>query len=99
MRRRVSAPLRAIFGALLNSGRVAGATVLRAARRLIPLALLALLLVSPMASVMAASSTSSAAPDTLPIKHIFIFVQENHTFDNYFGYYPGVNGLAEATPQ
>ena len=58
--------------------------------------LLALLLGAPLAPLSAASSTSAAA---LPIKHIIIFVQENHTFDNYFGYYPGVNGLANAKPQ
>jgi phospholipase C len=28
-----------------------------------------------------------------PIKHIIVIMQENHTFDNYFGTYPGVNGL------
>jgi phospholipase C len=71
---------------------------LRTARRLTCLLLLALLLVSPTASVLAASSTSTSA-DTLPIKHLFIIVQENHTFDNYFGFYPGVNGLASAVPQ
>jgi phospholipase C len=61
------------------------------------LLLLALLLVSPLAS--AVGTTSSQSPDNYPIKHVFIFVQENHTFDNYFGYYPGVNGLANAMPQ
>jgi phospholipase C len=50
-----------------------------------------------MASAMAAPTGTAA--DTLPIKHLFIIVQENHTFDNYFGYYPGVNGLANALPQ
>ena len=27
------------------------------------------------------------------IKHVFVLMQENHTFDNYFGTYPGVDGL------
>jgi phospholipase C len=71
--------------------------LLRTSRRLPPLLLLALLLASPLASASAAPPGSSS--DTLPIKHIFILVQENHTFDNYFGYYPGVNGLANAMPQ
>jgi phospholipase C len=31
-----------------------------------------------------------------PIKHVVIIVRENHTFDNYFGTFPGVNGLASA---
>jgi phospholipase C len=26
------------------------------------------------------------------VKHVFVIVQENHTFDNYFGLYPGTNG-------
>lgn len=34
-----------------------------------------------------------------PIKHIIVIVEENHTFDNYFGTYPGANGIASATPQ
>ncbi len=28
-----------------------------------------------------------------PIKHVVVIIQENHTFDNYFGTYPGANGL------
>ena len=27
-----------------------------------------------------------------PIEHVVIIVKENHTFDNYFGSFPGVNG-------
>ena len=27
-----------------------------------------------------------------PIEHVVIIVKENHTFDNYFGTFPGVNG-------
>ncbi len=34
-----------------------------------------------------------AAAGEVPIKHIVVIVQENHTFDNYFGTYPGANGL------
>src|SRR5215510_5237051 len=28
------------------------------------------------------------------IKHVVIIVKENHTFDNYFGAFPGANGAA-----
>jgi len=28
-----------------------------------------------------------------PIQHLIFIVQENHSFDNYFGTYPGANGL------
>src|SRR5712691_9136840 len=27
-----------------------------------------------------------------PIEHVVILVKENHSFDNYFGSFPGVNG-------
>ena len=72
---------------------------MRIVGRLTCLLLLALLLVSPTASVMAVAASSSSSTNDLPIKHLFIIVQENHTFDNYFGFYPGVNGLANAVPQ
>ncbi|MGD0478184.1 MAG: alkaline phosphatase family protein [Nitrososphaerales archaeon] len=29
----------------------------------------------------------------MPIGHLIFIVQENHSFDNYFGTYPGANGL------
>ncbi|HUH99958.1 MAG TPA: alkaline phosphatase family protein, partial [Nitrososphaerales archaeon] len=67
------------------------------ARRLVPALLLALLISSPLVSVSAA--TLSTTQSDLPIKHIFIIVQENHSFDNYFGTYPGVDGLRYAMPQ
>jgi len=28
-----------------------------------------------------------------PIKHLIVLMQENHTFDNYFGTYPGADGI------
>ena len=68
-----------------------------ASRRVVPLTLLALLLAAPVSQAFASATGLQA--DTFPIKHLFIMVQENHTFDNYFGYYPGVNGLADAKPQ
>ena len=36
--------------------------------------------------------TVSASPTTTPIQHIIIIMQENHSFDNYFGTYPTANG-------
>src|SRR6266705_2026678 len=30
---------------------------------------------------------------TTPIQHVVIIMMENHTFDNYFGTFPGVNGI------
>ncbi|HXZ90021.1 MAG TPA: alkaline phosphatase family protein, partial [Candidatus Dormibacteraeota bacterium] len=31
------------------------------------------------------------------IQHLIFIVQENHSFDNYFGTYPGANGLSPDT--
>lgn len=36
--------------------------------------------------------TSRSAHALSPIQHIVVIVKENHTFDNYFGSYPGANG-------
>src|ERR1700680_991781 len=33
-------------------------------------------------------TATELAPDVNPINHILIACQENHSFDNYFGYYP-----------
>ncbi|MGH7608387.1 MAG: alkaline phosphatase family protein [Candidatus Dormibacteria bacterium] len=32
------------------------------------------------------------------IKHVFVIVQEGHSFDNYFGTYPGASGISRNTP-
>jgi phospholipase C len=31
-------------------------------------------------------------PGKMPIQHIVVILKENHTFDNYFGQFPGANG-------
>ena len=59
-----------------------------------PLAVMAILAVS-MVPLSAGASTTSA----YPIQHVIVIMQENHTFDNYFGTYPGANGIADARPQ
>jgi phospholipase C len=33
------------------------------------------------------------------VKYVFVIYQENHTFDNYFGTYPGADNLASAEAQ
>jgi phospholipase C len=39
-----------------------------------------------------------AAPSSdIPIKHLVFIIQENHSFDNYFGTYPGANGIPAGT--
>lgn len=40
---------------------------------------------------------SSADTETAtPIKHFLFLMQENHSFDNYFGTYPGADGIPDA---
>ncbi len=41
-------------------------------------------------------SAGAAKPEpkpTTPIEHFMVLMQENHTFDNYFGTYPGADGF------
>jgi phospholipase C len=42
-------------------------------------------------------STPIAPKTTTPIKHLVVLMQENHTFDNYFGTYPGAKGIPSGT--
>jgi phospholipase C len=37
-----------------------------------------------------------AGPTPTPIKHVVVIVKENHTFDNYFGSFPGAEGTTKA---
>ena len=45
-----------------------------------------LLLLAQLPAVRASSTT------TTPIQHVIVIMQENHSFDNYFGTYPTANG-------
>jgi phospholipase C len=55
------------------------------ARRFLEVALVLILLAS-FHTVSASSNTRT------PIQHVIIIIQENHSFDNYFGTYPTANG-------
>ncbi len=57
-------------------------------------------------AAIALAAPGAAAPQPAPvtadavrarIKHVFVIYQENHSFDNYFGTYPGADNLA--TPE
>jgi phospholipase C len=55
-------------------------------------------LVAALAAALAAATVSRAATPTphlpkTPIQHFVTLLQENHTYDNYFGMYPRGNGL------
>src|SRR5690348_14023922 len=41
------------------------------------------------------SMADDVAPAPTPIKHVVVVVKENHTFDNYFGSFPGADGAAQ----
>jgi phospholipase C len=51
----------------------------------------AALVLSAAAGPLAAGATEPE-PNT-PIRHFMVLLQENHTFDNYFGTYPGADGI------
>ena len=42
-----------------------------------------------------ASLQGSGNDPTSPIKHLVVMMQENHSFDNYFGTYPGADGFPD----
>jgi len=50
------------------------------------------LLVSSLLLFTVAPFPVSTATSSVPIKHLIFIVQENHSFDNYFGTYPGAIG-------
>jgi phospholipase C len=59
------------------------------------LALLFALQIGVAESAQASPADTSAAAKTktaTPIKHFITLMQENHSFDNYFGTYPGADG-------
>src|SRR6266550_2424927 len=38
-------------------------------------------------------TSESEVPGTTPIRHVVMIMKENHAFDNYFGNFPGVDGI------
>jgi phospholipase C len=53
-----------------------------------------------LASILAlggAAPAAAASPPTTPIEHFVVLMQENHSFDNYFGTYPGADGIPKGT--
>jgi phospholipase C len=52
------------------------------------------LLISILLLGMFAFYLKTAVTQPSKIQHIIFIVQENHSFDNYFGTYPGANGLS-----
>ena len=51
---------------------------------------------APLTALLAAALASPAyaiGAARTPIEHFFVLMQENHSFDNYFGTYPGAKGI------
>lgn len=55
---------------------------------IVALVLLGAWLISPKAMAQSAG---------IPIEHFIYIIQENHSFDNYFGTFPGANGISPGT--
>ncbi len=51
-----------------------------------------LVVILPVVLITRSSGSQSHARADNPIQHIIFIVKENHTFDNYFGLFPGANG-------
>jgi phospholipase C len=49
------------------------------------------------AACLAGAGQAAAAPTRTPIRHVITLMQENHSFDNYFGTYPGADGVPPHT--
>ena len=47
-------------------------------------------------AVVATSSSSGATSPLSKVKHIVVIYEENHSFDNLYGGWEGVNGLSKA---
>jgi phospholipase C len=45
----------------------------------------------------AAAESGAASQSRTPIEHFVVLMQENHSFDNYFGTYPGADGIPHGT--
>ena len=48
--------------------------------------------------VAANAAGASVSQTTNPIQHVVVIMEENHTFDNYFGDYPGVGTFGITEP-
>ena len=69
---------------------------MRFLKKITPLFSLFILLLSTLSTGSASASVSANEPNT-PIQHLIVVMQQNHTFDNYFGTYPGANGVPSET--
>ena len=63
-------------------------------KRWYPIAILFVVLGLGLGGFLSANSLLQAhATKTNPIQHVVVIMLENHTFDNFFGQFPGANGV------
>src|SRR5512142_1146336 len=58
---------------------------------------LTILVVAGQFGLVQAGNSAEDTKTKTPIKHLVVLMQENHTFDNYFGTYPGADGIPSGT--
>jgi phospholipase C len=59
---------------------------------------IAVLLIIGVLVLVPFSHPSSADVSPNPVQHVVVIFQENHTFDNFFGTFPGANGIQNDPP-
>jgi phospholipase C len=57
------------------------------------------LILAAIPTLPAAAAPVEDASTTTPIKHVVWLMQDNHSFDNYFGTYPGADGIPSGVCQ
>jgi phospholipase C len=65
-------------------------------RRIVSLGLLTALVIGALVVtnyLRPATVSEGEIPGTTPIRHVVVIMKENHAFDNYFGTFPGVDGI------
>src|SRR5579859_7952243 len=57
------------------------------------------ILTAPLALALISAPVAAWAKsaDGIPIRHVVVIMQENRSFDNYFGAFPGADGIAPGT--
>jgi phospholipase C len=61
--------------------------------------LVAALVLAALHTLPAAAAPVDDTPTATPIKHVVWIMQDNHSFDNYFGTYPGADGIPQGVCQ
>jgi phospholipase C len=78
-------------------GRLGACAAVTAALSLVTVPTVALTSAAAGAAQPAISTDPLVISGTDPIKHVIVVIQSGHSFDNYFGTRPGVDGLGNAS--